>query len=73
MKLHKVNPIQQPLNIATLDSQDVKLVECLGFETTSVDTLIARTGLRVDKLLARLLILELQGYISVVPGGYVRK
>lgn len=61
------------LDIATLDSQDIKLVECLGFETTSVDALIARTGLRVDKLLARLLTLELQGYISVVPGGYVRK
>lgn len=76
LKLHKtgeLNPTQQALDIATLDSQDIKLVECLGFETTSVDTLIARTGLRVDKLLARLLILELQGYISVVPGGYVRK
>jgi DNA processing protein len=76
LKLHKndeLNPAQQRLDIATLDSQDIKLVECLGFETTSVDTLITRTGLRVDKLLARLLILELQGYISVVPGGYVRK
>ena len=71
-KTDKLNPAQR-LDIATLDSQDIKLVECLGFETTSVDTLIARTGLRVDKLLARLLTLELQGYISVVPGGYVRK
>jgi DNA processing protein len=71
-KTDELNPAQR-LDIATLDSQDIKLVECLGFETTSVDTLIARTGLRVDKLLARLLTLELQGYISVVPGGYVRK
>mgnify|MGYP006360351951 FL=1 len=71
-KTDELNPAQR-LDIATLDSQDRKLVECLGFETTSLDTLIARTGLRVDKLLARLLTLELQGYISVVPGGYVRK
>ena len=71
-KTDELNPAQR-LDITTLDSQDIKLVECLGFETTSVDTLIARTGLRVDKLLARLLTLELQGYISVVPGGYVRK
>ena len=71
-KTDELNPAQR-LDIATLDSQDITLVECLGFETTCVDTLIARTGLRVDKLLARLLTLELQGYISVVPGGYVRK
>lgn len=72
-KTDELSSAQQQLGMATLDSQDIKLVECLGFETTSVDTLIARTGLRVDKLLARLLTLELQGYISVVPGGYVRK
>lgn len=61
------------LDVSGLDSEDIKLVECLGFETTSVDTLVARTGLGVDKLLARLSVLELQDYISVVPGGYVRK
>ena len=71
-KTDELNPAQR-LDIATLDSQDIKLVECLGFETTSVDTYGRGTGLRVDKLLARLLTLELQGYISVVPGGYVRK
>lgn len=65
------NPWQ--LDVSILDSQDIKLVECLGFETTSIDTLVARTGLGVDKLLARLLLLELQGYISVLPGGYARK
>jgi DNA processing protein len=60
-------------NISGLDSQDIKLVECLGFETASIDILMARTGLTVDKLLARLSILQLQGHIDVVPGGYVRK
>ena len=56
-----------------LDSEDIKLVECLGFETTTVDSLVMRTGLAADRLLARLAWLELQDYISVVPGGYVRK
>lgn len=60
-------------SISRLDSQDRKLVECLGFETTSIDILMARTGLTIDKLLARLSTLQLQGYIDVVPGGYVRK
>lgn len=56
-----------------LDSEDKKLVECLGFETTTIDSLVMRTGFTADKLLARLALLELQGYISVVPGGYTRK
>ncbi|WP_218813872.1 DNA-processing protein DprA [Rickettsiella endosymbiont of Dermanyssus gallinae] len=56
-----------------LDSDDIKLVECLGFETTTIDSLVMRTGLTADRLLARLALLELQGYISAVPGGYARK
>jgi DNA processing protein len=60
-------------SISRLDLQDKKLVECLGFEMTSIDILMARTGLTIDKLLARLSTLQLQGYIDVVPGGYVRK
>lgn len=66
-------PIQQEKALSRLDSQDKKLVECLGFEMTSIDILMARTGLTIDKLLARLSTLQLQGYIDVVPGGYVRK
>lgn len=60
-------------SISRLDSQDIKLVECLGFETTNIDILMMRTGLTIDKLLARLSTLQLKGYIDVVPGGYVRK
>ena len=56
-----------------LDSDDKKLVECFGFETTTVETLVRRTGLTAEKILARLALLELQGYISAVPGGYARK
>lgn len=66
-------PIQKKKDLNRLDSQDKKLVECLGFEMTSIDILMIRTGLTIDKLLARLSALQLQGYIDVVPGGYVRK
>lgn len=66
-------PIQQKKDRARLDSQDRKLVECLGFELTNIDILMIRSGLAIDKLLARLSRLQLQGYIDVVPGGYVRK
>jgi DNA processing protein len=58
---------------STLASEDRKLVESIGFEVTTIDSLVRRTGLAADKLLARLAFLELQGYISVVPGGYARK
>lgn len=60
---------QQP----SLDSQDIKLVECLGFEATSIDALSVRVELPIATVLARLSILQLHGYIDVVPGGYVRK
>lgn len=69
----KTKPFQQKKDLTRLDSQDVKLLECLGFETTSIDSLMARTGLAIVQLLARLSALQLKGYIDVVPGGYVRK
>jgi DNA processing protein len=58
---------------SSLDSQDKKLVECLGFETTSIDSVLARTKLPITTVLDRLSILQLQGYIDKFPGGYVRK
>ena len=63
----------RPDSKSGLDSDDIKLVECLDFERTTIDSLSLRTGLTADRLLARLALLELQGYISAVPGGYTRK
>lgn len=75
-----MNPIEssfivtdRPDSKSGLDSDDIKLVECLDFEKTTIDSLVMRTGLAADRLLARLALLELQGYISAVPGGYTRK
>ncbi|MCH9755369.1 MAG: DNA-processing protein DprA [Gammaproteobacteria bacterium] len=72
-EIPQIKPILEKKDLSGLDSQDIKLVECLEFETTSIDILITRTGLTIDKLLVRLSTLQLQGYIDVVPGGYVRK
>ena len=41
----------------------------LGRDPCDLDTLIARTGIAVDDLLARLLPLELDGRIAQLPGG----
>jgi DNA processing protein len=41
----------------------------LGRDPCDLDTLIERSGLAVDDLLARLLPLELDGRIAQLPGG----
>jgi len=56
-----------------LAEMDRKLVECVRFETTPMDVVIDQTGIAAEEVSARMVFLELQGYISSVPGGYVRK
>lgn len=65
--------VRAQCKLPELDSRDAKLVECLGFEMTTIDTLIERSSLGADVVSARLMMLELQGYVTAVPGGYVRK
>ena len=55
-----------------LDIQLQNLVECVGYEPTSVEKLIKRKVIPMENLLALLFELELNGYIKAVPGGYVR-
>jgi DNA processing protein len=57
-----------------LDKEYEILLDALGFEPASVDTLVARTGLRADEVASMLLILELENCIDSYPGGlYVRR
>jgi DNA processing protein len=57
-----------------LDQQQQKVIQNLGFEPTSVDTLIERTGFTADILTSALLALELEGLIATVPGDcYMRR
>ncbi len=55
-----------------LDTIDIKLIECVGFETRSVQYIIEHTQSCVQTVCSRLLKLELRGYIKAVPGGYCR-
>jgi DNA processing protein len=55
-----------------LEESDRMLLECVGFEATSVDTLVARTGFGVEHVASKLMILELAGHIHATPGGYSR-
>ncbi|MGD9153609.1 MAG: DNA-processing protein DprA [Gammaproteobacteria bacterium] len=54
-----------------LDEDRRKLLFSIGFETTAVDTLISRTGFTSREISSMLLMLELEGYVKQVPGGYV--
>jgi DNA processing protein len=49
------------------------LLEALGYEPTSLDLLLERTGLPTGALSARLLELELQGDVARLPGGLYQR
>jgi DNA processing protein len=59
---------------ALLDEEYRRLLDCLGVdEPTAVDTLVGRTGLTAHSVSSMLLLLEMQGYVSSLPGGlYIR-
>jgi DNA processing protein len=45
----------------------------LGYEVTSIDVIAQRAKMPIDVVLSQLLDLELQGLVTAVSGGYVRK
>ncbi|MBA2709043.1 MAG: DNA-protecting protein DprA [Tatlockia sp.] len=56
----------------TLARDDKNLVKFIGFEMTTVDQIIVRSGLDVQEVACGLATLELEGAITAVPGGYMR-
>ncbi|HUO44163.1 MAG TPA: DNA-processing protein DprA [Burkholderiales bacterium] len=53
--------------------QAEKLLEQLGFDPCSLDTLCARSGLAADAATALLLELELQNRVQMLPGGFYQR
>ncbi len=66
------NNYSAPLDLPPLDAHYKKLVECISFETTPMDVIIHRSGLTAETASSMVLMLELQGYIQAVNGGYTR-
>ena len=52
-----------------LDNEYEMLLDAVGFEGATVDTLVARTGLPSESVASMLLILELGGRVAALPGG----
>jgi DNA processing protein len=57
------------LNPENLDSEYRQLLGFLNDRPVAVDMLVEQSGLTVESVSSMLLILELQGYITAVPGG----
>jgi len=52
-----------------LDKEYEMLLDALGFEPATIDTLVARTQLPSESVASMLLILELGGRVAALPGG----
>ncbi|MCE9680549.1 DNA-processing protein DprA [Shewanella sp. AS1] len=48
------------------------LLASVGYEITPLDVVVEHSGKTIELVLEQLLELELQGWVSAVPGGYVR-
>lgn len=55
-----------------LSADEALVLNAAGFAPSSSDELCERTGLSADRLLQAVLILEMQGLLATVPGGYQR-
>ncbi len=56
-------------NTQKLDKDYQRLLELLGYEPTSIDVLVERSGLTVEEVSSMLLILELKGLVKCGSGG----
>lgn len=54
----------------TADDEYKQVLNCIDFEPTSVDKVVERSGLTADAVCSMLLVLELQGYVTALSGGY---
>jgi DNA processing protein len=62
-------PDSAPEPAGELDAEYMQLLEYTGFDPTSVDTLVQRSGLTPAEVSSMLLQLELGGHIASSPGG----
>lgn len=60
--------------VSELDDEYLQLLEFMGYDPVSIDTLVERSGLTIEQLSSMLLILELNDHIQPAPGGlYIRR
>lgn len=67
-----VHPKKATLSQQALDKAHQNLVNCIGYEATSIEIVALRSGLAINIVTALLSELEIAGYVKTVPGGVVR-
>lgn len=60
----------EPNSSLNVDEEYQQVLKCVDFEPTSVDKVVERSGLTADAVCSMLLVLELQGYVTALSGGY---
>jgi DNA processing protein len=68
-KQYVANVVRRGDSPLAMDKEYEILLDALGFEPASIDTLVERTGLQSAAIASMLLILELGGSIQPQPGG----
>jgi len=53
-----------------LDHDYQRLLAAMGAEPASIDSLVEQCGLTAEVLSSMLLIMELEGYVAAIPGGF---
>lgn len=68
------NPTLSPRPVETdIPPDQAQVLECMGFDSVSVEKLASRSGLTSDRLSAILLVMELAGQVASLPGGLVQR
>jgi len=71
--------IRQELHVSMYSSEldilesDNALLQCMGYESCDLDSLVKRSGLTAGSLSAMLLTLELKGKVGCLPGGLYQR
>jgi DNA processing protein len=60
---------ETPGHTRELDAEYTQLLDTIGFDSTSIDNLVTRSGLTPAEVSSMLLQLEMSGYIASNPGG----
>ena len=63
-------PASPPEQTKTVTNQNQGLIHYMGYDPVTIDTLVHRSGLTVDKVCSMLSHLEMQGVVKAIVGGY---
>lgn len=65
--------IPQTHPVTENSSEDARLLHCLGFDPVGIDALVNCSGLTSDSVCAILLLMELAGRVTSLPGGLYQR